>query len=325
MFDNTARLSLKYPKKVPKDYHISQMQYTFDFIYLLYKRDVSIEGAINSVAYEYSLSKDYLLDYLVENKYLMNKTDKDELSSQLKQYNTKALKKILKKHGLKTSGKRQKIEERILKNCLIGNNYYLSSKSKVFYKNKKRRMDIFTDYLSDNYYFDEFNEFYMDNYRKKEERIPVEFIKLHINKSAEDKNHDSFILNNRIMAEHFSKKEKYGKMLEYTLINYCMDLNPIWKINDLKKHTGINATTYDNLMFLNDKLTKNTIISTYFVVWDSFNFERIIVPKYEGYRSLKDLLNLKDPSKIIGDLEKKFYGNDDLKIKRITQKTLFDF
>ncbi|MBR0271718.1 MAG: SAP domain-containing protein [Methanobrevibacter sp.] len=325
MIENTARLSLKYSQNVPKDYHISQMQYTFDFIYLVYKRDASIDGAIKGVAREYSLSKDYLLDYLVENKYLMNKTDKYELSELLKSYNTKALKKILKKHGLKTSGKRQRIEERILKNNLIGNSYYLSSKSKVFYKNKKRRMDIFTDYLFDHYYFDEFNEFYMDNYRKKEERIPVEFIRLHINKSAEDKNHDSFILNNLIMAEHFSKKEKYTKMLEYVLVNYCMDLNPIWKINDLKKHEGINSSTYDNILFLKDKLSKNTIISAYFVVWDSFNFERIIVPKYEGYRCLKDLLNLKDPSKISDDLDKKFYKNDDLKIKRITQKTLFDF
>ena len=36
----------------------------------------------------------------------------------------------------------EKIEKRIFDNNLIGNDYYISSKSKVFYKNKKRRIRI---------------------------------------------------------------------------------------------------------------------------------------------------------------------------------------
>ena len=85
--------------------------------------------------------------------------------------------------------------------------------------NKKRRIRIFNEYLSDYYYFIEFNEFYMDNYRKKEFNIPIDFINLHIRKSAEDKKHDSFILNNKIMAQHFLKTENHDKMLEYMNIH----------------------------------------------------------------------------------------------------------
>jgi hypothetical protein len=328
MFDSNSDLekfSLKYSNDVPEGYEISEMQFTFDFIYLVLKRDVSIEAAIKSVADEYDLAKNYLNEYLVENKYILNKTNKNEFSEMLKKHNTKSLKKILKSHGLKTSGKRERIEKRILENNLLGNEYYLSSKSKIFYKNKKRRINIFNEYLSDRYYFNEFNDFYMDNYRKKEANIPIEFINQHINKSVEDKNHRNYTFNNYIMAEHFFLKDNYRKMLEHVLKIYCMNLNPVWKINDLNEHHGFSIEIYDCLTFLCEKLGKNIIISNYYLIWDSFNFDRIIVSKYEGYRYLKDILNLKSYSRIVQDLEKRYYSNDNLKIKKITQKTLFDF
>ena len=181
------RFSLKYDDNVPKDYNISELQFTFDFIYLVFERDASISGAIGGVSNKYGLSQDYLMNYLVENKYILNKMNKNEFKRQIKNYNTKSLKKILKKNGLKTSGKRERIEERIFQHKLFANNYYLSSKSKIFYKNKKRRMRIFSEYLIGHYYFNEFNDFYMKNYRKKEAKIPIEFIKLHIEKAIEDK------------------------------------------------------------------------------------------------------------------------------------------
>lgn len=328
MFDNDSnseKFSLKYQKEVPKDYAISKIQFTFEFIYLVLKRDASIDGAIKDITDEYELFEYNLKDYLTENKFIIDKTNRDEFSKQIKKYNTKSLKKILKKHGLKTSGKRDRIEKRISDNNLLGNNYYLSSKSKIFYKNKKRRMRIFKEYLHDYYYFNEFNEFYMNNYRKKEANIPTEFINQHINKSIEDKSHINYTFNNRIMAEYFFKKEDYRKMLEYVLKNYCMDLNPIWKINELENHVGVFLDTYKNLIFLQEKLSKNIIISNYYLIWNSFNFDRIIVSKYDGYRYLKDILNLKGYDKINEDLNNHFYCNEDLKIKKIIQKTLFDF
>lgn len=325
MFDDREKFSLIYNGNVPKDYDRSQLQYTFDFIYLVLKRDASIDGAIRGVANEYDLSEDYLKDYLVENKYILNRTNKNLINEQLKQYNTKALKKLLKKHGLKASGKRKRIEERIIESNLIGSEYYLSSKSRVFYKNKKRRIRIFNDCLSDYYYFNEFNDYYMDNYRKKEAKIPIEYIKKHIEKAIEDKNHKNYTYNTQVMIEHYHDKENYRRMLEYVLKNYCMNLNPIWRIDDLKNHGGFHISICNYLILLQEKLSKNIIISNYYLVWDSFNFDRIIVPKYEGYRILKDILHLKDYYKIIKDLNSRFYDNDDLKIKKITQKTLFDF
>lgn len=322
---NFEKFSLEYSEDVPKDYNLSKIQFTFDFIYLVLKRDASIDSAIRGVSNEYGLSEDCLLDYFIENKYILNRANINEFSRQIKKYNTKALKKLLKGHGLKKSGKRERLEKRIFENNLLGNGYYLSSKSKVFYKNKKRRINIFNDFLSDYYYFREFNEFYMGNYRKKEAKIPIEFINQHINKAIEEKNHRNYILNNHIMSEHFSNKGNYRKMLEYVLKIFCMNLNPVWKINQLDEHGGFSIETYDELTFLKEMLGRNAIISNYYLIWDSFNFEKVIVSKYEGYRYLKDILNLKDYNRIIGDLENRFYGNEDLKIKKITQKTLFDF
>ncbi|WP_458453235.1 SAP domain-containing protein [Methanobrevibacter sp.] len=327
MFNETTlgKFSLKYPNKVPNGYDVSQMQYTFDFIYLVFKRGASIDGAIRGVANEYNLSQDELRRYLIENKYILDKIRKKDLPDKLKKYNTKSLKKILKKHGLKTSGKRDKIEERIFKNNLIGFNYQLSSKSRLFYKNKKRRVNIFNDYLMGNYYFDEFNEFYMDNFRKKVAKIPIEFINLHISKSVRDKNHDDFISNSQILAKHFYIKENYKNMLHHVLKSFCINLNPVWKTGSLNGHVGVLLDTYDALVFLNDKIGKDRIISAYYVIWDSFNFEKIIVSKYGGYTYLKDILNQKSYDRINNDLNNRFYSNDDLKIKKITQKTLFDF
>ena len=165
----------------------------------------------------------------------------------------------------------------------------------------------------------------MDNYRKKLDKIPVEFIKLHINKAIEDKNHERFISNNHLMAKYFYKKEKCRKMLEYELNVFCMNLNPIWKINDLNNHVGISKDSHNNLLFLKNELSKNTIISTFYLIWDSFDFNTVIVSKYDAYRCLKDILNNKSLDKINRNLKEKFYSNENLKIKKITQKTLFDF
>lgn len=329
MFDydsNPEKISLKYPDEVPEGYDISKMQYTFDFIYLVFKKDASISKAIGKVAGEYDFSEDDFKEYLVENKYILRNMDGCEFSMQIKSYNTKSLKKILKSHGLKTSGKREKIEERIFENDLLGNTYRLSSKSRVFYRNKKRRVRIYNEYLSENYYFDEFNEFYMDNYRKKEAKIPVAFIDMHITKSIEDEDHRNYIINNHIMAQHFLKKKNSREMLEYVLKNYCMNLNPIWKMGDLKYHSGLDVETYDDLLFLKVELGRNAIINKFYLVWDSFDFDTFIVSKYDGYRYLKDLLNFrKDYQQITNGLKERFYANDELKIKKITQKTLFDF
>ncbi len=323
--DLSEKISLKYPDEVPEGYDVSQIEYTYDFIYLVLEHEASIDGALRGVANEYGLSEVFLKEYLIENKYLLNNANPDEISRQLKSYNTKSLKKILKEYGLKTSGKREKIEQRIFENNLLGSEYYLSSKSKVFYKNKKRRIGIFEEYLFEYYYFCEFNDYYMNNFQKKEDNIPVEFIKQYINKAVEDEDHRMFALNNQVMVEVFYKKENYKAMLEYVLKNFCINMNPVWKVDDLSDHGGIAQETYENLLFLKQELGKNRIISAYFAVWDSFNFEKIIVSKYTGYRCLKDLLNYKDYQRIVDDLQTKFYANDDLKIKKFTQKTLFDF
>ena len=323
MFED--KLSIKYDDNVPKGYDVSKIQYTFDFIYLVLRRDATIDVAISEVSDKYGISQEYLKDYLIENKYILDKTKKHEFKKQLKQYSTKTLKRILKKHGLRKSGKRETIENRIFESSLLRNNYQLSSKSKVFFKNKKRRIRIYNEYLSEYYYFNEFNEYYMDNFRKKEAKIPVEYIKVHINKAYDDENHKKYTYNTQVMIEHYHQTEKYRKMLEYVLRMYCMNINPIWKIDSLKEHGGFHISVYNNLIMLQGRLGKNSIISNYYLIWDSFNFDRIIVPKYEGYRILKDILHLKDYQNIIKDLNERFYDNEDLKIKKITQKTLFDF
>jgi len=311
--NDLEKFSLKYTTDIPKDYDLSEIQFTFDFICLVLKRNKDIDYSIKEIAYKYDLTDDFLKDYLIENKFIINRTNKNEFSKQLKKYNTKSLKKMLKKQGLKTSGKREKIEKRIFEHNILKNSYYLSSNSKTFYKNKKRRINIFNDYLSDNYYFNEFNEFYMDNFRKKLDKIPVAFINQHINKADEDEDHDRFILNNRIMANHFNKKEKYKIMLEYELRLFCMNLNPIWKIDDLSSHVGIIKDSYKNLNFLKNRLSKNIVISAFYVIWDSFDFNRIIVSKYDAYRCLKDILNNKNLNKINRNLDEKFYSNKDLR------------
>ena len=307
------------------EYDISNMQFTFDFIYLVLKHNIDVDSAIKGIANEYDHSESFFHDYFKKNIYIINRTNRYEFSKQIKNYSTKTLRKLLKNHGLDTSGRRKKLEKRIFDKRIFDYDYYLSSKSKLFYKNKKRRFRIFENELSDYYYFDEFNDFYMNNFRKKESKIPIEFIKQHINKAIEDKNHENYILNNQVMVRHYCKNKNYKKMLRHVLKNFCMNLNPIWKIGNLKNHDGLNRDTYADLLFLQNELSRNIIISAYYSVWDSFNFDKIIITKYEGYKYLKLILNLNNYSAINLDLNNRFYSNDDLKIKKVTQKTLFDY
>ena len=324
--DFDEKFSLKYSKgNVPKDYDISELFFTFDFINLVYKKENSIDEAVSAVSKKYRLNEQYLMDYFSNNNYILNKSNKNEISNQLKSYNTKSLKKLLKSHGLKASGKREKIEQRIIDNNLLGNNYYLSSKSRIFHKNKKRRVRIFNKYLSDFYYFDEFNEYYMDNFRKKENKIPTVYVDYHIEKAIEDKNHRNYVYNTYILSKIYHEYGNNKKMLENVLRIYCVTLNPVWRLDDLSNHGGFSYEIYNILQYLKGVLGKNRIISAYSAIWDSFNFESIIVPKYIGYRYLKQILAFKNYNKIIEELDEQFYSNENLKVKRIVQKTLFDF
>ena len=72
--------------------------------------------------------------------------------------------------------------------------------------------------------------------------------------AVEEKNHKSFISNNRIMSEHFFKKENFRQMLEYVLKVFCMNINPIWKIDDLKEHVGVYMDVYNDLGLLKEEL-----------------------------------------------------------------------
>lgn len=322
--DFNRKFSLNY-SEVPEDYNISEIQFVFDFIYLVHKLDSGIDSAVRSVAFEYDLSQEYLWDYLIDNKYILNRPNKVQFSKQVEKFSTKFLKNILRSNGFSTSGRRKRIVERIFDNNLLGMEYYLSSKSRVFYKNKKRRFDIFNSLPKDYFYFNEFNEFYMNNFRKKVDKISISFVELFIDKAVCDNDHLLFVAANNVLAEFFQVRKNYKKMLSYVLSVYCIDLNPIWKVDDLNNHYGLSFDNYNCLLFLFSKLGKNRVISSFFVVWDSFNFEKIIVSKYSAYRCLKDIVHYKSYSKISDSLNDEFYSNDDLKVKKIVQKTLFDF
>ena len=329
MFDQInsfdKKFSINYPDgNVPDNYDISEMQFTFDFIYLVYKHNLSIDNAIYEVAFKYTIPSDDLKNYLVENNYILSKTTRSEYLNQIKKYNTKSLKKILKANGLKNSGKREKIEERIIEHKLIDRDFVLSYKSKLFYKNKKRRMSIFDEFFKDYYFFDEFNDYYMDNFRKKKNKIPIDYVNCHIEKAINDKNHRNYILNLQILSEIYYRYEHHKNMLECVLKMYCVNINPVWEFDDLSEH-GFAIEIYDLLQYLEEVMGKNRIISAYFAVWDSFNFESFIMSKYTGYVYLKDILNHKDYHTILQDLCTKFYWNDDVKVKKVIQKTLFDF
>ena len=76
--NDLEKFSLKYDNDVPKGYDFSEIQLTFDFIYRVLKRDARIDSAIEGAAYEYGVSENYLNDYLIENKYIINTTNKNE-------------------------------------------------------------------------------------------------------------------------------------------------------------------------------------------------------------------------------------------------------
>ena len=60
------KFSLKYREEVPEGYDISEMQFTFDFIYLVFKCDSDIDSAIKRVSGEYDLSESYLKSFLLK-------------------------------------------------------------------------------------------------------------------------------------------------------------------------------------------------------------------------------------------------------------------
>lgn len=112
--DLDEKISFKYADNVPEGYDVSEIQYTFDFIDLVFKEDVDIEGSIERVAKKYNLDKFEFKKYLIDNKYILTKIDKREFSNEIKKYTTKHLKRILKSNGLRKSGKRHNLEKRIL-------------------------------------------------------------------------------------------------------------------------------------------------------------------------------------------------------------------
>ena len=247
------------------------------------------------------------IDYLVENGYLAGEggVTAEEIS---KKYKVADLKELLKEKGLKVSGKKQELIERLLPVLNEGTSsgdYELTEKAKEF--------------LAENEWIDlymfAFVAFRFEDYE------------IYVNNSSEDMiqtahNFCDEILSNALMANQFlvfidaltakahvfAYSGDYESFLDYDLQRFILGLNPIMlDSTNYVKYDIVDYANIVNLRNVTEEFNFGSLKKRFDKIWAKSNIKNITVPKKTAYKILQKAMDGADIEELNLDLREKYF------------------
>ena len=263
------------------------------------------------------LPQNIFADLLFEEGYVTYEITKETWSDFAnKELTVNDLKNILKANGLKVSGRKQELIDRIGEsdipfNKFRSDNVFLTEKGKC-YLNEYSWIGLYMEFLS-NFDFDDFYRFY-DGTEGNFNEIVSEYLDEHI-KLAKKSMDFKYLLDCFSSKAIFSElDENLNEALKWEMRKFCLAINPInLDMTFQACYLPLNQENIGNLRLLKDELSIETVMDSFEESWDYFNFNNFIVSKNEARIILEKLVNNNENLELINaELKDRYSGKTDM-------------
>ena len=247
------------------------------------------------------------IDYLVENDYLAGEGGAVSAESISKKYTVAQLKELLKENGLKVSGKKQELVERLLP--VLGESsgdYELTDKAKKFIE-ENQWIDLYMFALVA-FRFDDY-ETYVKASSEDDVPTALKFCDEIISRALMSNQFLVFIDALSAKAHVYAYDGDYESFLDYDLQRFILGLNPI--MMDSKTYASydiINEANVINLKNVLDKFDFGSLKKRFDNIWAKSHITNITVPKKISYKTLQKAISGADIDELNFDLREKYFN-----------------
>ena len=248
------------------------------------------------------------INYLVENGYLAGEGESVTAESISKKYTVTQLKELLKENGLKVSGKKQELVERILP-VLAENtgDYELTDKAKEFLK-ENFWIDLYMFALVA-FRFEDY-ETYVESSTEDDVKTALNFCDEIISRALMANQFLVFIDALSAKAHVYAYDGDYESFLDYDLQRFILGLNPIMDLDSqtYSSYDIINAANVINLKNVTERFNFGSLKKRFDQIWAKSHIKSITVPKKTSYKFLQKALSGADIEELNFDLREKYFN-----------------
>lgn len=249
------------------------------------------------------------INYLVENDYLAGEGGALTAEEISKKYKVADLKELLKENGLKVSGKKQELIERILpvlNDGAISGDYELTQKAKEFLA-ENQWIDLYMFALVA-FRFEDY-EIYVGNSSEDMLQTAHNFCDEIISKALMANQFLVFIDALSAKAHVFAYAKDYESFLDYDLQRFILGLNPI--VLDSQTYATYEVINYANVVNLKnvtEQFDFGSLKKRFDKIWSKSNIKSTTVPKKTCYKILQKAIDGADLEELNFDLKEKYFN-----------------
>ena len=285
----------------------------------------ALEDILNEGNFGTFESGDDCINYLLSEGYLEGEvpvfSNQEELTAEeiSKKYTVADLKEILKEHGLKVSGKKQELVERVLpvlnQKTSTGLDAFDESKSKELQLTEKAEEFLDENYWMDLYMFAlvafrfEDYETYVAGSSADNIETALNFCDEILSRALVGNQFLVFIDALSAKAHVYAYDGDYSSFMDYDLQRYILGLNPIvMDPQTYENYDVINEANIINLRNVLEKLDMGSLKKRFDKIWKKSNIKNITVPKKVSYKVLQKAIGGADVDELNFDLKEKYFN-----------------